>query len=934
MIPYIKLTIAASLPVLATAVLFTAEKKTQFGALSTRTRQVLYGLIFGLIAVMGTEWGIPINGAQVNCRDAAVLIAGLLFGGPAGIIAGLIGGVERWVAVAWGVGSFTRLACSVSTILAGFFAALVRKYLFEGKRPGWLIAFMAGVVMEVFHLTMVFVTNIATPAEAMAVVEACSFPMILSNGLSVLLATMAMTLLEEPQSKQTERQVSISQTIQKWLMITVVLALVVTFSFVFNLQNTLATAQEDQLLTLALNETEADIRDASNRNLLRLAYDVVEDMETFSLDWIAYKNDLAEINVVDEQGVIVNSTTPDFIGYRMADGRQSAEFLCLLNGETEYAQEYGPISYDEDISRKYAGIKTEHGFVQVGYDAAQFQKDIDSDIIGITKNRHVGRTGYILIIDAQYQVVSAPEAISQKSLKEEVLATDLPGADQTFQAYLNGVLCCFRYRSAEGYHIIAVVPEAEVMQSRNIALYVNAFLQILLFAVLFGLIYLLIKRTVVDQVKKVTTSLNRITNGDLNEVVDVHSNEEFTNLSDDINQTVDTLKRYIGEAAARIDQELEMAKSIQVSALPNVFPAFPQRKEFEIYASMDPAKEVGGDFYDFYMTGTETLNFLIADVSGKGIPAAMFMMRAKTELKSLTESQMPIGDVFTNGNQALCEGNDAGMFVTVWQGQLNLKTGTVRFANAGHNPPILASGKEGFAVRKCKAGLVLAGMEDMVYQTQELQLSPGDTLFLYTDGVTEAQTAAMELYGEERLVNVLNAKNYGSMQELCKAVRADVDAFVGDAPQFDDITMVALRFNGLMGAPSIRFEAATLEDLAALQVFVTEQMNQLHCSEQITEPVHLAVDEVYHNIIQNIPAEQRGSVTAIFRVKEDPKRISIRFEAVGAAYNPLIQSDAEPSGAVVDPTLADLSHARKLMDNVKYQYADGKNILTIVKNLE
>lgn len=152
MIPYIKLTIAASLPVLATAVLFTAEKKTQFGALSTRTRQVLYGLIFGLIAVMGTEWGIPINGAQVNCRDAAVLIAGLLFGGPAGIIAGLIGGVERWVAVAWGVGSFTRLACSVSTILAGFFAALVRKYLFEGKRPGWLIAFMGGVVMEVSHI--------------------------------------------------------------------------------------------------------------------------------------------------------------------------------------------------------------------------------------------------------------------------------------------------------------------------------------------------------------------------------------------------------------------------------------------------------------------------------------------------------------------------------------------------------------------------------------------------------------------------------------------------------------------------------------------------------------------------------------------------------------------------------------------------------------
>ncbi|MCQ2478115.1 MAG: hypothetical protein MJ091_02695, partial [Clostridia bacterium] len=181
---YQKLGIASALPIVAAVILFLLDRYTPFKKLPYVLKQIIFGIVFGLLAVVGTEWGIPMNGAMVNCRDAAVLTGGLLFGAPAGIIAGIIGGVERWIAVAWGVGSYTRLACSASTIIAGFYSAALRKFMFDNKKPVWTLSLAIGVVMEVFHLTMVFITNINDATNAMAVVKACSVPMIIANGLS------------------------------------------------------------------------------------------------------------------------------------------------------------------------------------------------------------------------------------------------------------------------------------------------------------------------------------------------------------------------------------------------------------------------------------------------------------------------------------------------------------------------------------------------------------------------------------------------------------------------------------------------------------------------------------------------------------------------------------------------------------------------------
>jgi len=325
---------------------------------------------------------------------------------------------------------------------------------------------------------------------------------------------------------------------------------------------------------------------------------------------------------------------------------------------------------------------------------------------------------------------------------------------------------------------------------------VTTAMQIVVFAALFIMIFVLVNRLVVKNIYQINDSLSAITKGELDTVVDVRSHVEFDDLSNDINSTVDTLKRYIADAAARIDAELAFAKAIQHSALPSVFPPYPGRKEFDIHATMFTAKEVGGDFYDFYFVDEDTLAFLIADVSGKGIPAAMFMMQSKTLLKSFAESGMPIEQVFTTANEKLCEGNEAGMFVTAWMGLLNVKTGHVTFANAGHNPPLLRQNGSEFIYHKTRAGFVLAGMEGVRYRKFELQLQPGDTIYLYTDGVTEATNAEEKLYGEQRLLQQLNQHHGDSAQTICDAVKTDVDTFVGEAEQFDDITMLCLTWHG------------------------------------------------------------------------------------------------------------------------------------------
>lgn len=595
----------------------------------------------------------------------------------------------------------------------------------------------------------------------------------------------------------------ISRSFQNWLLVLVVTAFLMTTAFLWLFQTRLAQNNTVRLLELNITDVRQDIQDASDENLLNLTQNIADrlnSVETITdelLFDLCLQYDVTEINCIDKSGMIYASTYPDFYRYDMRSGHQSAEFMVLLEGQDTYVQPYQPVSYDASISRKYAGVVLERGgFVQVGYGFERFQKDIGEFVVGVTRNRHVGEGGCILIADESWNIVSDRNGNEGRNLDVTGIWIDtrtmVPGEIFTAEVYEENCYCM--YKQQEGYTIIAVIPQSEAALSRNVAVSVTTAMQIVVFGALFVMIYVLVKKLVVDNIYRINSSLAAITEGKLNTVVDVRSHEEFAALSDDINSTVDTLKRYIADAEARIDAELAFAKAIQHSALPSVFPPFPNRKEFDIRACMHTAKEVGGDFYDFYFVDKNTLAFLIADVSGKGIPAAMFMMTAKTLLKSYAESGMGVAEVLTQANNKLCESNDAGMFVTVWMGYLNTKTGEVTYANAGHNPPFIRHADGRVDVVKSRPGLVLAGMEGIRYRTNTGHLKPGDLLYLYTDGVTEATDAENNLFGEARLQAVLQQKMSGDIQTVCTQVKEDVDRFVGEAPQFDDITMLALTY--------------------------------------------------------------------------------------------------------------------------------------------
>ena len=228
--------------------------------------------------------------------------------------------------------------------------------------------------------------------------------------------------------------------------------------------------------------------------------------------------------------------------------------------------------------------------------------------------------------------------------------------------------------------------------------------------------------------------------------------------------------------------------------LPCIFPAFPEQPEFDIYATMTPAKEVGGDFYDFFLVDDDHLAMVIADVSGKGVPAALFMVIAKTLIKNCAQTGLSPKVILEKVNNQLCENNEAQMFVTVWVGVLTISTGRLTCANAGHEYPAVKHGGGDYELLKDKHGFVLAGMENAHYREYELQLDPGDCLYVYTDGVAEATDALDTLFGTDRMLESLNLHKEASPEELLPQVKNDIDAFVGDTPQFDDITMLCLRF--------------------------------------------------------------------------------------------------------------------------------------------
>jgi sigma-B regulation protein RsbU (phosphoserine phosphatase) len=308
----------------------------------------------------------------------------------------------------------------------------------------------------------------------------------------------------------------------------------------------------------------------------------------------------------------------------------------------------------------------------------------------------------------------------------------------------------------------------------------------------------LFRRMIGRPIKELTTASAKIGSGDLDASVSIHTGDEIEELSETLTKMTMQLKEYIvhlTEATAekeRIEVELNIARQIQMSMLPRVFP---KSSHFDMYAMVQPAKEVGGDFYDFFLINDHTLAVVIADVSGKGVPSALFMAISKMLIKNNAQYGKSPKDVFETVNNMLCENNEASMFVTAFLGYLDVPSGVFTFVNAGHNPALLRSG-ERFDWLKAKSGFVLASMEDMVYTQKQITLQPGDELFLYTDGVTEAANHKNELFGDLRLFEMLNKCLDLPLDEITGSLKREIDAFSLGVEQTDDISMLVLRYHG------------------------------------------------------------------------------------------------------------------------------------------
>lgn len=928
---FILLTLSLVTPLVA-FLLYLLDKKTKFGTMNKTIKQVVYGVVFGILAILYSEVGFEVNGVVANIRDSAPLCAGFIFGAPAGIISGVIGGVYRYFSVFWGAGEYTQIACAIATICAGFIGAICRKFMFDDKRPSFFYGVLITLFTEVLHMLLIFFTNMSEIYTAFSFVKSCTIPMILSNVLAVLLALVLVSFANKKEQTKTKKEKKhILETFQVWLSICVFLAFILTILFNNALQDKMSESNTSYILKSSIDDVKKEIQYNSDKNLLNVTNEILDELngeysdeilEQFVVDY-----NVSVIHIIDETGIIRYSSDSVYINFDMNSGDQSKEFMVLVDGnKDEYVQPYRQSSIDQSISMKYAGVKIDGvGFIQVGYDANRFQSDIHEQVKEAAKFRHVSQSGYIIICDENFKVISWIEGSEGLSLSQDNGDRNIQ-ENTLFEMKVQGVDSLCMFSKAEGYFIVSVIPVSEAVFTRELTNYVSGFIIIVVFVALFINVYFLIKKIIVENLHKVNDSLSEITNGNLNVVVDVRGNEEFDSLSNDINSTVDTLKRYIDEAAARIDEELKIAKLIQYSSLPynNM-----KNEILDIDAEMFTAKEVGGDFYDYYFLGENKVAFLVADVSGKGIPGAMFMMRAKTVIKNLTQSGLEIDEIFTRANEELCKNNDADMFVTAWMGIIDLDSGVVKYANAGHNPPLIKQGEK-FTYLRSRPNFVLGGMSNVKYTKNEIKLSCNDILYLYTDGVTEATNKENQLFGEEKLNEILSSCNNYQVEKICDIVKEEIDIFVGDNEQFDDITMLCLKYK--KGSKVIKKSMKLkpkLDEMRKIEDYLNKELESNRASIKEINQFNIVIDEVFSNLVNYSGCKE---IKLDINISDD--LVKLVFIDDGSKFNPLedikevdinVGSEEREIGGL------GIHIVKNIMDEVTYEYKDEKNQLTIVK---
>lgn len=445
---------------------------------------------------------------------------------------------------------------------------------------------------------------------------------------------------------------------------------------------------------------------------------------------------------------------------------------------------------------------------RIGVLAATVLLDTLTEVAGAI---NIGSQGFGWVMDHQGLLIAHPnETLRMKLNLMKSAENGYQGLDLIGQTLAKGESGLSTYRRPDGtvfstiYTPIPNTPNWGLgvsLQESTLMARADGLMQSILWgmAVVVALVLLLVfvlSGKIAAPLRQLMEGVDFVGSGHLDHKLDIRTGDEIQSLALAFNRMTDDLQRQMRDLAAvtaekaRVDGELRAANGIQASMLPRIFPPYPDIANLDLFAIMEPAKEVGGDFYDFYRLDERHLCVCIGDVSGKGVPAALFMVIGMTILKNLVRQGLPLEQVFAQANNMLC--SDNSMFITVFMGVLDTTTGEFEYISAGHNPPLISRTGEAFGMIATRPHLVLGGMEDVSYQSSRLRMVPGDVLFIYTDGLTEAQNAAGELFTDARMLTAINALPDRSVKALVEGMRQQVAGFVLDAPPADDLTMLAL----------------------------------------------------------------------------------------------------------------------------------------------
>ncbi|MBM4277402.1 MAG: HAMP domain-containing protein [Deltaproteobacteria bacterium] len=517
-----------------------------------------------------------------------------------------------------------------------------------------------------------------------------------------------------------------------------------------------------------------------NKDKLEFSYLGGENYQYFHLDWYQIPKELNRPDwsepYFDEGGGNILMATYSVPFYKVVKGKRQLMGIVTADISLEWLRE---------IVSSVKILRTGYGFLisKNGTLVTHPRKDLimNATLFGLAEERN----------DPLLR------AIGKKMIKGEA-------GFISFKSAVFGRECWMYYApiASSGWSLAVVFPQDELLADITRLNRTVAFLGIV-GVLLLSIAVVFIARTITGPLRKMAQVTHDIGTGNLDfELPPVKSGDEVGKLTEAFQYMKTSLKDYIKqltETAAskeKIESELKIAHDIQMSILPKVFPPFPDRKEFDIYATIEPAREVGGDFYDFFFIDPDHLFFVIADVSGKGVPAALFMAMTKTLIKSISVPGMQPGEILTKVNYELNQANESCMFVTTFCGILNTKTGEVHYTNAGHNPPLLIRQGEEATYIEGGRNVMVGAVENYVFKTDRLIMESGDVLFMYTDGVTEAMNEREELFSDERLRGEIVSLQDKPIREMIAGVKEEVISFAQGAPQSDDIAMMILIYRG------------------------------------------------------------------------------------------------------------------------------------------